>query len=139
MPQTPIDVAKEQILAYNEKNWDRVKQVVAPNVVYDEVGTRRTVTGVNALVDTWKEWATAMPDSKASFDSVTVSGDTVVLEVTWRGHHTGPLHTPTREIAATGKPIELRAVQVVAVANGKTKSIRQYFDMATILQQIGAV
>jgi steroid delta-isomerase-like uncharacterized protein len=139
MPQNSIDVAKQQVLAYNEKNWDRVREVVAPNVVYDEVGTHRTITGVDQVLDAWKGWATALPDSQASFDRATADGDTVVLEVTWRGTHTGPLATPNGEIPATGKPIELRAIQVVDVADGKAKSIRQYFDMGTILNQIGAV
>jgi hypothetical protein len=31
----------------------------------------------------------------------------------------------------------VRAVQVVEVADGKAKNIRQYFDMATILEQMG--
>ena len=34
------------------------------------------------------------------------------------------------------KPIEMRACQVVEVADGKTSSIRQYFDIGTLLQQI---
>ena len=139
MPQNSIDVAKEQVLAYNDKNWDRVREAVAPNIVYDEVGTHRKITGVNEVVDAWKAWATALPDSTASFDRATADGDTVVLEITWRGTHTGPLQTPSGDIAPTGKPIEVRAIQVVDVADGKAKSIRQYFDMGTILQQIGAV
>ena len=64
-------------------------------------------------------------------------GDTVVLELTWRGTHKGPLQTPTGQIAATGKPIEIEACQVYRIADGKPQSMRQYFDMATMLQQLG--
>jgi steroid delta-isomerase-like uncharacterized protein len=137
MPQTQIDVAKQQLEAFNDKNWDRVREVVAPNVVYDEVGTHRTINGVNDVVDAWKGWATAIPDSTASFDRATADGDTVTLEVTWRGTHTGPLQTPNGTIPPSGKPIEVRAAQVVEVADGKAKRIRHYFDMGTILHQIG--
>jgi steroid delta-isomerase-like uncharacterized protein len=139
MPQqSMIDVAKAQISAFNEKNWDRAKEVVTPNVVYDEVATHRRITGVNDMLTAWKGWATALPDSKASFDSAVVSGNTVTLELTWRGTHTGPMQTPRGEIAPTGRAIELRACQIVDVADGKATSIRQYFDLATLLQQIGA-
>src|SRR5438132_1570487 len=31
--QSPIDIAKAQVTAYNDKNWDAVKEAVAPNVV----------------------------------------------------------------------------------------------------------
>jgi steroid delta-isomerase-like uncharacterized protein len=132
------DVAKEQVIAYNEKDWDRARAALAPEVVYDEVGTHRKLKGVDDVLTAWKGWATAIPDSRATFQSETVSGNTAVLEITWKGTHSGPLNTGDREIPATGKKIELRAIQVVDVANDRVRSVRQYFDMGTLLQQIGA-
>ena len=138
MPQKSVaDTAKEQVIAYNEKDWDRARAALAPEVVYDEVGTHRKLKGVDDVLTAWKGWATAIPDSRATFHSETVSGNTAVLEITWKGTHSGPLNTGEREIPATGKKIELRAIQVVDVANDKVKSVRQYFDMGTLLQQIG--
>ena len=133
-----IDVAKEQVIAYNEKDWNRARAALAPEVVYDEVGTRRKLEGVDDVLTAWKGWATAIPDSRATFHSETVSGNTAVLEITWKGTHSGPLNTGKGEIPATGKKIELRAIQVVDVADDRVKSVRQYFDMGTLLQQIGA-
>jgi steroid delta-isomerase-like uncharacterized protein len=132
-----IDVAKEQVIAYNEKDWDRARAALAPEVVYDEVGTHRKLEGVDDVLTAWKGWATAIPDSRATFHSETVSGNTAVLEITWKGTHSGPLNTGEGEIPATGKKIELRAIQVVDVADDRVKSVRQYFDMGTLLQQIG--
>jgi len=132
-----VDLAKEQVIAYNEKDWDRARAALAPEVVYDEVGTNRKLKGVDDVLTAWKGWATAIPDSRATFQSETVSGNTAVLEITWSGTHSGPLNTGEREIPATGKKIELRAIQVVDVANDRVKSVRQYFDMGTLLQQIG--
>jgi steroid delta-isomerase-like uncharacterized protein len=132
------DLAKEQVLAYNAKDWDRARAALAPEVVYEEFGTHRKLKGVDDVLTAWKGWATAIPDSRASFQSELVSGNTAVLEITWTGTHDGPLQTPNGEIPATGKKIELRAVQVVDVANDRVKSVRQYFDLGTLLQQIGA-
>jgi steroid delta-isomerase-like uncharacterized protein len=132
-----IDVAKEQVIAYNEKDWNRARAALAPEVVYDEVGTHRKLEGVDDVLTAWKGWATAIPDSRATFHSETVSGNTAVLEITWKGTHSGPLNTGKGEIPATGKKIELRAIQVVDVADDRVKSVRQYFDMGTLLQQIG--
>ncbi|MBI3490931.1 MAG: ester cyclase [Acidobacteria bacterium] len=134
-----IDTAKAPIIAYNEKDWDAVKAAVAPGFLYDEVGTQRKAQGINDVLTTWRGWATAIPDSKATFHSSVVSGNTVVLEVTWRGTHTGPLQTPDGEIAATGKKIEIRACQVIEVANDKAQAMRHYFDMTTLMQQLGVV
>lgn len=135
--QSVVDIAKAQVIAYNEKDWDKVKAGVVPGFVYDELGTQRKVQGVNEVVDLWKGWAAALPDSKASFDGEVASGNTVVLEITWRGTHKGPLMTPNGEIPPTGKNIELRACQVVEVANDKVKSVRHYFDMGSLLRQLG--
>ena len=66
-----------------------------------------------------------------------MSGNTVVLEATWKGSHTGPLQTPKGSIAATGRPIEVRACIVMEIVGDKAKAQRHYFDMATLLDQIG--
>jgi len=132
------DVAKEQVIAYNEKDWDRARAALAPEVIYDEVGTHRRIKGVDDVLTAWKGWATAIPDSRATFQSEFVSGNTAVLEITWKGTHEGPLNTGDREIPPTGKKIELRAVQVVDVDNDRVRSVRQYFDLGTLLKQIGA-
>jgi steroid delta-isomerase-like uncharacterized protein len=132
------DVAKEQVIAYNEKNWDRARAALTPEIVYEEVGTHRKIKGVEDVLTVWKGWATAIPDSHATFQSEIVSGNTAVLEITWIGTHNGPLNTGDREIPPTGKKIELRAIQVVDVDNDRVRSVRQYFDMGTLLKQIGA-
>ena len=66
------------------------------------------------------------------------SGDTAVLELVWKGVHTGPLQTPTGIIPASNKPIEMPACQVSKVEGGKVKNVSHYFDMLTMLTQIGA-
>ena len=83
-------------------------------------------------------WATALPDSKATFEAAHVGGNTVILELTWRGTQSGPLQTPAGNIPATNKKIEVRAVQIVELTpEGKTRRVRHYFDMATLLAQLG--
>ncbi|MGH7536913.1 MAG: ester cyclase [Gemmatimonadales bacterium] len=136
-PQTLIEVAKAPILAYNDKNWQKAKASITPNFVYDEVATQRRVEGADQVIGLWKGWAEAFPDSKGTFHAAHVSGSTVVLEVTWKGTHQGPLQTPKGAIPATGKRIEIRACTVSEVAGEQVRTQRNYFDMATMLQQLG--
>jgi steroid delta-isomerase-like uncharacterized protein len=138
MSQSAVDIAKAQIIAYNQKDWNAVAAVLGAACVYDEVATHRRVQGVNDIMDAWRGWATALPDSNASLDRVSVSGNTVTLEITWRGTHRGPLQTPTGALPASGRKMDIRACQVVDVADGKVQAVRHYFDMATLLQQLGA-
>lgn len=137
MAQSLIDTAKAPIIAYNEKDWNAVKAAVVPGFVYDEVGTQRKVQGINDFLAAWRAWARAIPDSKATFHNALVSGNTVVLEVTWRGTHTGPLQMPSGEVSPTGNKIEIRACQVIEIGGDKAQAMRHYFDMATLMQQLG--
>jgi len=136
-PKQLIDAAKAPLLAYSAKDWDKVQRSITANFVYDEVGTARRVQGIDNVIPVWKGWATAMPDSKATFNAAHVSGNTVVLEVTWTGTHTGPLDLPTGTVAGTGKQIDLRAAAIFEITNGKASTQRHYFDMATMLKQLG--
>jgi steroid delta-isomerase-like uncharacterized protein len=137
-PQLLIDAAKKPLLAYNDKNWNAVRASVTPDVVYDEVATNRRSQGADQVIAVWQGWAKAIPDSKCTFNNTCTSGNTVIFELTWRGTHTGPLETPTGSIAATGKSIEVRSCTVCELEGEKTKLQRQYFDMGTLLEQIGA-
>ncbi len=136
--QNVIETAKAATVAYNDKNWDKVKAAFAENSVYDEKGTGRRIQGVKQIIETWQGWGKAIPDSKATFVAEHASGDTAVLEVVWKGVHTGPLQTPTGIIPASNKRIEVPACQVLKIEGGKVKSFTHYFDMATLLTQIGA-
>ncbi|MBI5576303.1 MAG: ester cyclase [Deltaproteobacteria bacterium] len=138
MPQQSlIDAAKAPVIAFGEKNWNALMTCVTAGVLYDEVPTQRKTRGIEHLLECWMGWSNAFPDAKATFHSPHVSGSTVVLEVTWHGTHRGPLETPGGRIPATGRPVEVPACLIVEIEEGKAKSLRHYFDMATLLQQIG--
>ena len=133
-----IEIAKAAVIAYNEKDWNKCKDILAADAVYDEKGTHRRIQGADEIIEAWQGWAKAFPDSKATFVREFASGDTAVLELVWKGVHTGPLQTPTGTIPPSNKPIEMPACQVVRVEGDKVKSASHYFDMLTMLTQIGA-
>ena len=135
--QTLLEAAKASIIAYNNKDWDAVRRVTTAGVVYDEVSTNRRAQGIDNVLPLWQAWATAFPDSKATFERTHVSGNTVIVEITWRGTQTGTLRTASGDVPATGKTIEIRACQIIDVLDGQTRSVRHYFDMATLMAQLG--
>ena len=136
-PQALIDAAKASVLAYNERDWNKVRSVATPDVVYDEVATGRKVEGIDQLLPLWQGWARAFPDSKGTFHNALASGTSVTLEVTWSGTHKGPLETPSGPVQPTGKTISIRACMVLEMAGERVKQQRHYFDMATLFQQLG--
>jgi len=134
-----IETAKAATVAYNEKNWDKARAAFVEKGIYDEKATGRRIQGINQIIEVWQAWAKAIPDSKATFLAEYASGDTAILEVVWKGIHAGPLAMPSGTIAPSNKHIELPACQVVKVEGGKVQSFTHYFDMATLLTQIGAL
>ncbi|HXW03926.1 MAG TPA: ester cyclase [Vicinamibacterales bacterium] len=135
--QSAIELAKQSVIAYNEKNWEAAKEALAADAVYDEVATARRLSGQATILPAWKDWAVAFPDSRATFENAISSENIVTLELRWRGTHKGPLNLPSGKAEPTGKSIDIRACQIVEVVDGKTRSIRHYFDMATMLRQLG--
>jgi steroid delta-isomerase-like uncharacterized protein len=137
-PQALADAAKAPFLAFNDKDWAKAKATMTPDFSYDEVATSRSTTGADATIELWKGWAQAFPDAKGTIHNTHVTGNhVVVLELSWRGTHKGPLQTPGGMIPATGKSIDVRACAVVEVAGERARSQRHYFDMGTLLRQIG--
>ena len=103
-----------------------------------EHGTQRRIEGVDAIIDAYKAWKTAMPDVQGSVQKAATSGDSAILEVVWEGTHTGPLETPNGTIPASGKSQRTPGAFSVDVKDGVITSSRNYFDILTLLQQIGA-
>ena len=66
------------------------------------------------------------------------AGQRVVLEVTWEGTQTGEMVTEQGTIPPSGKRQKTPSAFIFDYENGKLKESRNYFDMLTFLQQIGA-
>ena len=134
-----LEVAKSQLIAFNDKNWDAAKEALATDTVYEEVATQRRIQGMEETLSAWKGWAKAFPDAKGDIENETVGDNTVTIELTWRAIHTGPLLLPGKNLAPTGKKVELRACEVIEVSRGKVKSLRHYFDLSSLQRQLGVM
>jgi steroid delta-isomerase-like uncharacterized protein len=137
--QDNLKVARESIEAFGRKDRDRLKGLMTDGSVYSELATQRRLQGKDEIVQAYEGWWQAFPDATGTVSNAFASGDDVALEVTWLGTHTGPLAGPGGSIPASGKKVTVPATQVLAFKDGKISEVRHYFDMATLLQQIGAV
>jgi steroid delta-isomerase-like uncharacterized protein len=133
-----VKVAREQIEAFNNSDWERMQAGLAADATYHELPTQRKVDGPEKIVEINQGWKTAFPDAGGTVTSAIASGTTAVLEVTWKGTQTGPLVMAEGTIPASGKHQETPAVCVFAFEGGKIKESRMYFDSLTLLKQIGA-
>lgn len=81
----------------------------------------------------------AMPDAKVTVTNQVAAGDTIALESTLTGTHTGTFKTPKGEVPPSGNRIEVNAVAVKRIRDGKVASEHLYFDQLDFLQQLGAM
>jgi steroid delta-isomerase-like uncharacterized protein len=140
MATDAIALAKEGVDAFNKADWTRTRNMTAPDVLYDELATGRHVKGVDEFVEVSKGWRFAFPDAKGTVTSALESGDTAVIEITWQGTQTGALLTPTGDkIPPTGKKVNVPAVQIVRTSGGKIVETKHYFDLMTMMTQLGVV
>jgi len=124
--------------AHSAGDWAAAAKLLAANSLYEEYGTQRRIEGSDAIVAALQGWKTAFPDVKGTVNRVLSDGNTVDIEVTWRGTHTGPLATPNGALPPSGKTFALVTHWSLDVQGDKIQSSRHYFDMLTLLQQIGA-
>ena len=136
--QDLVRLAKEAVEAFNKADWDRTSALQGGGV-YNEVGTGRQLRGEAEIVPALKGWRRAMPDVKGTVTNAFASGSKAVLEVTWEGTQTGPMDGPGGTLPPSGKRQTTRAAWVFEFDGDKIKESRQYFDMMSFMQQIGAM
>jgi steroid delta-isomerase-like uncharacterized protein len=133
-----VKIAREQIDAFNSGDWERVRALLTSDSHYHELGTERKIDGPDEIVEVFKGWKKAFPDAAGTVTNAFASGDTAVLEVSWKGTHTGPLTTAEGTIPASGKHQETPGAILYTFEGDKIKESRHYFDSLTLLKQIGA-
>jgi steroid delta-isomerase-like uncharacterized protein len=80
-------------------------------------------------------WA-ALPDLQVRLRRVVaVDGELAVTEHTLSGTHGGPLFG----VAPTGRPVQVDTVVVWEFAGDRIRGETVYFDLATMLRQVGAL
>ncbi len=137
--QDVIRLARDVVDAFNESDWDRSRAQLTADTVYNELGTQRSLKGPDEILEALQGWKQAMPDVKGTVTNSFASGNTVTLEVTWTGTQTGPFVSPAGTIPASGKSQTTPSAWVFEYDGDKIRESRHYFDMVTLLTQIGAM
>ena len=137
--QDLIRIARGVVDAFNESDWERSKAPLTPSTVYNELGTQRSLKGPNEIIEALQGWKQAMPDVRGTVTNCIASGNTVTMEVSWTGTHTGPLVGSAGTIPPSGKSQTTPSGWILEFDGEKIRESRHYFDMVILLTQIGAM
>lgn len=94
--------------------------------------------GRQAIVGFYATLFGAFPDVHVTITRIIEEGNTVAVEYTSEGTHSGPLPLPNGEVPATNRRIRTDASSIgSADGQGLIKTQREYFDQVEILAQLG--
>ena len=131
------DVVEQCWSLFDAGRLDDAMQLCQPDVELAFPGGVALVgpTAVKALLDVF---LTAFPDMQRDLHQVVEVGDTIAIEFTETGVHSGPFRAPDgQEIPPTGRTVVFDIVDVIKVRDGKIASWHGYFDQLTFLVQLG--
>ena len=96
--------------------------------------------GVDAIRERLARDLTAFPDARYVVESFVEDGDTFADEWTFTGTNTGPFRLPDgSEVSATGRPVEIKGMELVEVRDGKIVVDNLYYDFMAAVSQLGLV
>jgi predicted ester cyclase len=127
--------------AFNARDVAGAGKTIAPSADVLDVATGQRFVGPEGLGQYWQGWFSAFSDGTVEVTNSHASDDgTVVTEFTGRGTHDGPLTGPGgQSLPPTGRQVDVRFCQVAMVADHKITGARIYWDMMTMLAQLGAL
>ena len=100
---------------------------------YEIVATGDVYDGEEEVREYFAETRRAFPDQRNELIALHHGDDAIVAEVWVRGTHDGPL----RGLPATGREFECQGTAVFVFEGDNLVCERAYFDMATIMRQLG--
>ncbi|HEX4679943.1 MAG TPA: ester cyclase [Gaiellaceae bacterium] len=139
MAQDNVRIARSLYDHWNERQFDKIADLVAADGEIVIVGSDTHFHGPAGAVEFSQMWAEGFPDGRVEIDNVVASGDHVVLQFTGDGTQTGPLKSPVGEIPATGRSMSLKLCDVHEIRDGKIRLVQTYFDSVSILMQLGVM
>jgi steroid delta-isomerase-like uncharacterized protein len=130
-------IARSVYEAFNDRDFGRGLEVVAQDAEWLNVATGEVFRGRDEFRRNFEQWAAAFPDGRCEEIEVHAGDGFAVVQFTGRGTNTGPLRTPQGEIPATGRRVAIQFCDVHRITAGKIAGGRAYWDMATMMAQLG--
>ena len=132
-----VSIARRFYEIFNERAFDDIANYVTDESELVVVGTGDVYRGYEGARRFNENWATGYPDAKVTVDHIHADGDTVIVEFTGRGTHTGTLATSMGDIPPTGRSTTLHLCDVIEFKDGKIVRQRSYFDTGSLMAQLG--
>jgi steroid delta-isomerase-like uncharacterized protein len=122
------------VAAYNDRDWERMRGLLASDCVYVEITKpERRVEGGDEVVRVFQAWAQSVPDPKGAVTNAIAQDSAIAIEVELQGMAAGPFG----DFSSAKKPAVLRGAFFFAFEGELIKEFRLYFDSLVLFQVFG--
>lgn len=128
---------EKHMRSYVEGNWDAYKNDYDSKAEYVEMPLKLSAKGPEEIVKLVQRWKRAFPDLRGTLKNRAIADDKGFVEIEWAGTHTGPFDGPFGKVEATGKAGTVAAVIIFTLKGDKIISAHHYFDLMTVMLQVG--
>ena len=137
---TKTELCKKNIELFNSSSWDEAKAMMASTCGMHDVATGMKANDADQTIGYVQGWKSAFPDMIGTVDSAYESENTVIMECSWTGTHTGDMMTPDgNTIPPTNKTVNLKNVFITEFDGEKFSNFKNYYDAMTMMSQLGLI
>jgi len=129
---SPEQIVRGMFAALNERDYARAAGAIAEHCEWWSMPAETLHRGPSAIVAGLREFSAAFPDWRADIERVTGSGSIAVAERATSGTFTHAF----RGRPPNGRSFRRRGCSVADVRGGKIVHYRDYYDRASMLQQL---
>ena len=137
MHEEVLEVVRAIFDAVNERELDRGAARIADDAELVDVATRLSFSGPEGWKRNVLRWLGAFPDVTVEATNIVASGEWAAVEYRAAGTHAAPLELPSGSLPATARSVVLELCDVVRIRDGKLATGRTYYDLASLLTQLG--
>ena len=129
-----LELVRAHVACENRRDFDGILATFGNAVAYEDQAWRERFPGSDGIRIYYQEFLQACDDLKIEVHQEHVCADTIVLEVTISGTHTGSWHG----LLATGRRFAIPLCGIYSFDdNDLLAGERIYYDRATVFAQLG--
>ena len=130
-PAGTSPVADSWIAAWNSHDPAKWATYFTPDVYYEDVTVGEISRGSAEAQKFAASFFTDVPDLKLELADSSIEGNHGSIQWILSGTDKG--------VFKTGKPFKVRGVSIITINNGKISRSIDYYDLATIMKQVGVL
>ena len=128
-------IIEDYFAAVNAHNVERIASLFTDDGIFEDVPWGIVHHGKEGVKANFSAEFAAIPDLKVERKTLFVAGDWAAAESVMTGTHTGDFPM----LPATGKSVSVRAASIIEMQGDKIKRNINYFNMASLMQQLGVM